>query len=73
MVRVGGDYFKIDEFVEQYIPTELKKIGSKLGDYQTNYTGTGASAFMGSVIKKSTSPAREAFPIRNASPNTRRF
>lgn len=71
MVRVGGGYLKIDEFVEQYLPIELEKIGSKLGDYQANYTGTGASAFMGSVIKKSTSPAREASPRRNASPNTR--
>jgi len=30
MVRVGGGYLKIDEFVEQYLPIELEKLGHKL-------------------------------------------
>ena len=64
MVRVGGGYLKIDEFVEQYLPIEMDKIGSKLGDYQTNYVPA-------SVLRQSVSPVKTASPRRTSSPNTR--
>ena len=37
LVRVGGGYLKIDEFVDQYLPIEMEKIGTKLdqGYYNT--------------------------------------
>jgi hypothetical protein len=35
LCRVGGGYLKIEEFVDQYMPIELEKIGSKLDLYST--------------------------------------
>ena len=36
-VRVGGGYLMIDEFVDQYLPIELEKIGTKMDNYRTSY------------------------------------
>jgi len=49
-VRVGGGYLMIDEFVDQYLPIELEKIGSKMADYRTSYVPE--------VVRKSASPTK---------------
>lgn len=67
LVRVGGGYLKIDEFVDQYLPIEMEKIGNKLDN---GYYNTVTEA----VARKSVSPTkvvRESSPVRHASPNTR--
>jgi hypothetical protein len=66
-VRVGGGYLMIDEFVDQYLPIELEKIGAKITDYRTSYVPE--------VVRQSQmSPSRsirQTSPARNSSPNTR--
>lgn len=69
MARVGGGYLNIDEFVDQYLPLELEKIGTKMADYRTSYVPE--IVRQGRTSPSKSKVIRQASPVRNASPNTR--
>ena len=74
LCRVGGGYLKIDEFVDQYLPIELEKIGTKLDLYNTAYVPQSVlrKSVLGEAVARAISPPKMRDPSpRKSSPNTR--